>query len=179
MTTRYFLIKTTNDELKELYKNSDHHHKGDAGFDLYVPQNYIITSCRKPKDRVSGDMGVVCAGPAAKIHLDIKCEAYDLVDHNKQKKPLSFMLMPRSSIGKTSLRLSNSIGLIDSSYRGELIALVDNITDNPCHIEKGTRLFQIVFADLQPADKIVILNDDEELSETTRGEGGFGSTGST
>ena len=42
-------------------------------------------------------------------------------------EPCSFLLLPRSSISKTPLRLSNSVGLIDAGYRGELQAPVDNI----------------------------------------------------
>ena len=82
--------------------------------------------------------------------------------------------MPRSSIPKTPLRLSNSIGLIDAGYRGELQAPLDNISDENYLVKAGTRLFQIVNPDLSTFSSINIV---DKLSETDRGEGGFGSTG--
>ena len=56
----------------------------------------------------------------------------------------AYFLMPRSSISKTPLRLANSIGLIDGGYRGELMAMCDNIKQEAYTVENGQRLFQIV-----------------------------------
>jgi len=81
--------------------------------------------------------------------------------------------MPRSSISKTPLRLSNSIALIDAGYRGEIMAAVDNIKDDIFYIKKGQRLFQLVSMDGSPINLELV----NELTQTTRGEGGFGSTG--
>ena len=81
--------------------------------------------------------------------------------------------MPRSSIAKTPLRLCNSIGLIDGGYRGEIMAAVDNIKDEDYKIEKGQRLFQLVAMDGSPVKFELV----DKLTDTTRGEGGFGSTG--
>ena len=83
-------------------------------------------------------------------------------------------MMPRSSISKTPLRLANSIGLIDGGYRGELIAFCDNITSESYNVEAGQRLFQIVAMDGTSLEIEIV----SELSESSRGEGGFGSTGS-
>ena len=83
------------------------------------------------------------------------------------------MLLPRSSISKTPLRLSNSVGLIDSGYRGVIQAPVDNISDEDYVIEEGTRLFQIVNSPLETFKDIEIV---DTLGDTDRGEGGFGST---
>ena len=85
----------------------------------------------------------------------------------------AYYLFPRSSISKTPLRMSNSIGLIDGGYRGEIMASCDNIKDFNFKIEKGQRLFQLVAVDSSPISYKVV----DELSETTRGQGGFGSTG--
>ena len=75
---------------------------------------------------------------------------------------------------KTSLRLANSVGIIDAGYRGTLKAIVDNIdTKNKVMIAKGTRLFQICSPTLEPITYEVV----ETLSETSRGSGGLGSTG--
>jgi dUTP pyrophosphatase len=53
------------------------------------------------------------------------------------------------------------------------MAFVDNISDSDYTIEKGTRLFQIIKGDLQPLTITIV----DKLSDTERGEGGFGSTG--
>ena len=81
--------------------------------------------------------------------------------------------MPRSSISKTPLRLANSIGLIDGGYRGELMAMCDKIKNDSYTLEKGQRLFQIVACDCYQ----ITYDLTDQLSETSRGTGGFGSTG--
>lgn len=84
------------------------------------------------------------------------------------------MIIPRSSIGaKTGLRLSNSMGCIDSNYRGPLGILYDNISDSPYTINAGDRIAQLlVFPSYHFQPQVV-----ETLDETDRNEGGFGSTG--
>jgi dUTP pyrophosphatase len=84
-----------------------------------------------------------------------------------------YYLYPRSSLSKTPLRLANSVGIIDSSYRGELIAAVDNISEEDFDIKQGQRLFQLCSPTLEPINYTVT----NELSETKRGDCGFGSTG--
>ena len=84
-------------------------------------------------------------------------------------------LYPRSSISKTPLRLANSVGIIDAGYRGNIMAVVDNISDEPFDIQKGQRLFQICGRFLEPINLTLI---DTTLSDSERGNGGFGSTGS-
>ena len=84
-----------------------------------------------------------------------------------------YYLYPRSSLSKTPLRLANSVGIIDSSYRGEIMAAVDNISEKDFEIKQGQRLFQLCSPTLEPINYIITDN----LSETKRGEGGFGSTG--
>ena len=81
--------------------------------------------------------------------------------------------MPRSSIAKTSLRLSNSIGLIDAGYRGEIMAAVDNIKNTSYSVEVGQRLFQLVGMDGSEINFELVQN----LSASSRGSSGFGSTG--
>lgn len=84
------------------------------------------------------------------------------------------MIVPRSSIGaKTGLRLSNSMGVIDSSYRGPLGVLYDNISDSPYTINAGDRIAQLfIFPSYHFEAKVV-----DNLEDSERGEGGFGSTG--
>ena len=83
-----------------------------------------------------------------------------------------YLLMARSSISKTPLRLSNSVGLIDAGYRGEIMAAVDNIKDFSFSLEKGQRLFQLVSMNGDAIHFELV----DTLSKTSRGEGGFGST---
>ena len=87
----------------------------------------------------------------------------------------------RSSIAKTPLRLSNNVGIIDSGYRGNLGAFVDNIhrskgCDTSWTVEKHTRLFQICGPNLEPIE-VEIVDSENDLGKTSRGTGGFGSTG--
>ncbi len=142
------LIKAHSLEVKTLYEDHGHFHDGDAGLDLFV----IFSQTIQP-------------GETALIHLEISCE-------NLDNKP--YLLMPRSSISKTPLRLCNSIGLIDAGYRGKIMAAVDNVKDEPYTVEPGQRLFQLVAMDGSPIHYKLV----DELSVTTRGSGGFGSTGS-
>ena len=84
------------------------------------------------------------------------------------------LIIPRSSIGaKTPLRLSNSVGLIDSGYRGELGVLYDNISDTPYAINAGDRIAQLL---VMPSYRFKA-NVVESLEDSDRGEGGFGSSG--
>lgn len=83
-------------------------------------------------------------------------------------------IVPRSSIGaKTPLRLSNSIGVIDSDYRGELGILYDNISDSDYTINAGERIAQLIVMPAYHFKAQVV----DILPETERSEGGFGSTG--
>ncbi len=86
---------------------------------------------------------------------------------------LAFIL-PRSSIGsKTPLRLSNSVGLIDSGYRGELGILYDNTSDEDYTINAGDRIAQLlVMPSYRFQAKVVDI-----LADSDRGEGGFGASG--
>jgi len=84
-------------------------------------------------------------------------------------------IRPRSGLSlKTSIRLSNSPGIVDSDYRGEVGIIVDNIGVEHITIPRGMRLAQAVFNKVEKAAFVVV----ERLPETERGAGGFGSTGS-
>lgn len=118
---------------------------GDSGLDIPCPEDVTIP-------------GSSLGFP---INLGIKCESHS-----------PYFLIPRSSIAKTPIRMSNSIGLIDRSYRGELIARVDNFTSEDFKISRGDMLFQIVaFDGNTPTFSLV-----SGVNDTKRGEGGFGST---
>ena len=93
--------------------------------------------------------------------------------------PEGFMglVFPRSSIRKTDLVLSNSIGVIDSGYRGELQATFNKIQGVTEGVREryliGDRVCQIMIIPHPP----IQFEEVEELTNTERGEGGFGSTG--
>jgi len=140
-------IKPLNDTARTLYQNHGHFHDGDAGLDLYVLEEQVFSP-----------------GETKLIKLGISCEPED---------GKAYFLLARSSISKTPLRLANSIGLIDGGYRGEIMAPCDNIKDFEYTVEKGQRLFQLVAADCSAISYTI----EEELSDTSRGTGGFGSTG--
>ena len=73
----------------------------------------------------------------------------------------------------TPLRLCNSVGIIDAEYRGEIIAMVDNISDQDYHITNGSRLFQLCSPTLESISVEVV----NTLGQTSRGSLGLGSTG--
>ena len=90
----------------------------------------------------------------------------------KAKPSHGYMLVPRSSISKTTIRLSNSIGIIDKNYRGYLTVAVDNIGEDVL-LQEGCCYFQIVSFDGNlPRYQLA-----EVSTNTSRGTGGFGSTG--
>lgn len=85
-----------------------------------------------------------------------------------------FTLEPRSSIYKSGFMMANSRGIIDKTYRGQLMAPLISVGTSQKPIEAGTRLFQILAPDLGHIKEVVYV---DSLPETVRGEGGFGSTG--
>ena len=132
---------------------------GDAGVDLFFPNMVRI-----PK------------GETMLVDFEIQCKMvriFELDDGSLFEEPSSFMLVPRSSIFRTPLRQANNIGIIDSGYRGHIMVPVDNHSNEDYIIKNGQRLFQLVHPSLKPISIEVV----EELDETERGSGGFGSTG--
>ena len=83
-------------------------------------------------------------------------------------------LYARSGLGvKHGICLSNGVGVIDSDYRGEVCAGLCNVSDKPYVIEPNERVAQMVIAPVFTPDIVEV----DELSDTKRGAGGFGSTG--
>lgn len=125
----------------------------DAGFNLFLTKPLESTTTHSCKV----DFGVRCAG---------------LMMTHEKSYPSGFYIYPRSSTGsKTGLRLANSVGIIDSGYRGNLMAVFDSKT--PETLPAYTSLVQICGPSLIPLWVEIV----DELEETERGEGGFGSTG--
>ena len=87
--------------------------------------------------------------------------------------PAAF-LYARSGLGvKHGICLSNGVGVIDSDYRGEVCVGLCNVSDKPYVIEPFERVAQMVIAPVLTPD----ITEVDELSDTARGEGGFGSSG--
>ena len=81
---------------------------------------------------------------------------------------------PRSGLAaKKGITVLNSPGTIDADYRGEIGVILVNLSNEPFVVENGERIAQLVIAKHERAEWEKV----EELSETVRGEGGFGSTG--
>lgn len=142
-------IKCLNQYAREIYKedNESRMERGDSGYDLYNMKNIIVP----PHSTVKIGLGIACSPD---IHS-------------------GYYLYPRSSISKTSFRLANSVGIIDVGYRGEICAMIDNISGFDQEIKQGDRLFQLCSPDLTTLYISIV----DELDETQRGTSGFGSTG--
>lgn len=139
-----------NIKIKKLNKNVELPEKGTqgaAGIDFYLPQPVRF----EPNYSRKVPLGVAVEIPEGYVML----------------------LIPRSSTWKTPLRMPNSVGVIDSDYRGEVCALLQNTSDFEVYKEAGERLVQGVIV---PVPSVQVVEVDE-LSETSRGVGGFGSTG--
>jgi len=115
--------------------------------------------------------------------VNVQCEELTRVDYRARiqsfcvtetkKFPCGMKLYPRSSIVKTPLRLANSVGVIDPGYRGNIIGVFDCYKDY--NIVTGSRVVQLCASSLFPI--YVKSISYEELSESNRGENGFGSSG--
>lgn len=126
-------------------------YKGDAGYDLYAFNQCTI----KPGETVKVSTGIVLEIP----------EGYYME------------IVPRSGYSyKTFLRIPNSPGIIDSGYRGEILVLMNNISNDPFSIytiNRGDKIAQMILRKLENYE----LEEAEELAESERSERGFGSSG--
>ena len=163
MTYILYLRVVGDQSLKQKYvERIQHRSLRDSGFDLIVPKHIS-------RMYIEGDVPIT---------LDHKVQA-NLVQVNDKDEEVSspFYLYPRSSISKTVFRMANSVGIIDKDYRGNLIAKIDihgGIAGQNYQIEQDTRMFQICTPTLEPIKNVVLVDN---LDETERGSGGFGSTG--
>ena len=151
------VVLNNNNDLKEKYQQKKvemaENNMEDAGMDLFIPDTITIPGNTK---------GML-------VGLDIKANAFV----NTEQKS-SYMLFPRSSMGsKTPLRLANSIGLVDRHYTGELKMCIDNLSCEDYVIKKYDRLVQLV----GPTHELPCFELVDELEDTVRGAGGYGSTG--
>lgn len=129
--------------------NFEKQHKSDAGFDLRIHEDVTLRP-HQPSDLI--DLGV-------KVQIPDNCVG---------------LIAVRSSLGKRGITLANSVGVIDSGYRGSIKASFVNLHDAPQTLLAGTRVAQLLVVPLQPV-KVEFV---EALDSSDRGAGGFGSTGS-
>ena len=119
-----------------------------AGADLYSVSDYTVA----PHETVLAHTGIAMQIPDGYVGL----------------------IYARSGLAtKRSLAPANKVGVIDSDYRGEIMVSLHNHSNEVQKVESGERIAQIVFTPYVAADFEVT----DELSDTVRGEGGFGSTG--
>jgi dUTP pyrophosphatase len=150
-----FLIHASNKNVHDMYVNHGTYNPGDSGLDLFIVKDTTI----KPGETQLVDLG---------IRSQLRSWnwlRFKWVYH-------SYMLFPRSSISKTPLRLANSIGLVDSSYTGNIKAALYNHSKNEFALKKGERYVQLVRPDLGSVSFKLV----DTLRNTQRGSGGFGST---
>ena len=148
----------------------------DSGFDLLTPYDVSSHEFGYTDNRLSS---VTFRAP-----LSVKCAMSALVAVSAERTAVGYYLYPRSSIVKTPFRMANSVGIIDAGYRGEIMAVVDNIdsvsNDMKTCLERYmpplSRVFQICAPSLEPFF-VRIVEHECELGVTERGSGGFGSTG--
>lgn len=184
--------------LKELYINAANKHNQkiiedphfyDAGFDLFLPKNENKTDVEGQGEREGERKGTQFFSKnleqmhVNKVDFKVKCCA-KIIKYNKIQCYTPFYTYARSSISKTPLRLANNQGIIDAGYRGNLIGMFDCIHKSndqtaSCdfYVDEYTRLLQICSPSLSPI-YVEIVDKFQDLGpSTSRGDGGFGSTG--
>lgn len=137
-------------KIKKLSENATiptYAHDTDAGADVSASENVTLAA---------GETKIIPTG----IQIEIP-SGYEV------------QLRARSGLSyKTGLRIANGVGTIDSSYRGPVGVIFTNIADEPYEIKIGDKIAQMVIA----PTPMISFEEVEKLSETERGEGGFGST---
>ncbi|APT86979.1 dUTP diphosphatase [Corynebacterium flavescens] len=125
-------------------------HRGDAGADLYAAQDLTLA----PGERALVGTGIAIALPLGTVGL----------------------VHPRSGLAaKHGLSVVNTPGTIDADYRGEIkVCLINHDLHQPIEITRGMRIAQLVIQRVELVDFAEV----DDLDDTERGAGGYGSTGS-
>jgi dUTP pyrophosphatase len=122
--------------------------EGSAGLDLYADQDVLVSSGAS----VMLSTGIAVEIPANHVGL----------------------VAIRSSVSRSGVSLTNSVGVIDSDYRGEIkLCLVYTAGNSGYYIRKGDRVAQLIIMPMLPVEMVQV----DALSGTERGAGKFGSTG--
>ena len=122
-------------------------HLEDACYDVYCPMDTVL-----PPNSIT------------KIKLDFSVECPD---------GYKLCFYSRSGLASKGILLSNSVGIVDQNYRGCCMVALYNTTDKDYKIQKGDRIIQCALEKVIPFEIIEV----DQLSDTDRGAGGFGSSG--
>lgn len=154
-----FIYSSSKTIHRMLLDQLEHHRFTDSGFDIPMKYDEILPNERQHAFKLG-------------IHV-----AATTVDGHR----LPCLLLPRSSLYKTPVRMANSIGLIDAGYRGEVQAKTDVLShlSNTHVVEEGSRYFQLTTHTFLPWTRIFVVEELDDLPPPLddRGHGGFGSTG--
>ncbi len=126
----------------------DYAHPGDAGVDLFAAEDHIL----KPGERALVPTGIAVAIP----------DGYE-----GQVRPKSGLAL------RHGLSIVNTPGTVDAGYRGEVGVILINLGQETVQVRRGQKIAQMVFTKVERAKLEVV----DRLDETSRGSGGFGSTG--
>lgn len=122
-------------------------HEGDAGLDLRAAEG-----------------GAVPAGGSSLVRTGVRVEI---------PSGCVGLVFPRSGLGSKGITLRNAVGVVDSGYRGEVMAALWNTTGEEFRFEKGDRICQMVVMPYCPCEVVHV----DELEGSERGADGHGSTG--
>jgi len=142
------MIKIQITKIKENAIIPKYAHEGDAGVDLYSAEDYVL----KPGERILVSTGIKIAVPKG---------------YEAQVRPKSGLAL------KHGISVANTPGTVDAGYRGEVGVIAINLGNEAYNIEKGKKIAQMVINKIEEAE----FEEVDELDETSRNEGGFGSTG--
>lgn len=118
---------------------------------------YDVRSAEESVTLAPGDIRLVSTGLVMELPQSVECQ-----------------VRPRSGLAlKHGITLPNSPGTIDPDYRGELRVIMQNTGQAPVTLERGERIAQLVFARFETP----VVREVDEVTDTERGTGGFGSTG--
>ncbi len=118
---------------------------------------YDVRSAEADLELLPGEIRLVGTGLVMELPEGVECQ-----------------VRPRSGLAlKHGVTLPNSPGTIDPDYRGELRVILQNLGSEPVPIARGERIAQLVFARFESPD----VEESHELTDSERGGGGFGSTG--
>tara|TARA_Y100000296_G_scaffold73348_1_gene90730 strand:- start:64 stop:528 length:465 start_codon:yes stop_codon:yes gene_type:complete len=152
MTTplRYYSAHNKSIDLK-------HETTGSAGLDLRTTCPITVQPLHH-----SGSPTEINTG----IHVEIPTDHFGLV-------------VPRSSTGRLGLRLANTVGIIDSDYRGPIILMFTSDNEYPVELDEGQRIAQLIICPYVSSDQVqpVQVYALGDLTSTERDKAGFGSTG--
>ena len=132
--------------LKKTGRLPEKSHDSDAGYDLFAPEDVVL----RPGELKQVPMGIALQLPAGSWWIELR---------------------DKSSRALQGLHIL--AGIVDQDYRGEVIAVIQNLGHKAVIIKAGEKVCQMILHPVYPA----LVFEVDELNETKRGKGGFGSTG--